>query len=66
MIVQQRQFRWKDELLPDPDPALHPNKVVEHYTELQYPEMLNSTITVASNTPELMIFDINLKNSSLG
>jgi PRTRC genetic system protein C len=39
----ERQFRYNNQTLPDPNPKLEPGGVVEHYATL-YPELTTCTI----------------------
>jgi PRTRC genetic system protein C len=40
----QRVFNYKKEKLQDPNPALSPVEVLDHYSDT-YPELVNATMT---------------------
>jgi PRTRC genetic system protein C len=61
-----RQFKWKKEIIPDPDSSLHPNEVVNYLSENEYPEMLNATVKYGKIEGDLESFEISLKGSDLG
>lgn len=64
--VMMRQFKFDNEIIPDPDPMMHPNEVVSYLTENGYPQMLNTTVKYDKEKDNLVIFQITHKGSSLG
>jgi len=61
-----RQFKWEKEILNDPNPSWHVNKVVEYFTDNGYPQMLNAMAKYDKETETAVIYSIGLKTSSLG
>lgn len=65
--VVRRQFKFKDEIIPDPNPSLHPNEVVTYLTDTTHPELLNATVQHGGEDEDgLITFNILLKGSNLG
>ena len=61
-----RQFKFKDEILNDPDTTMHVNQVVEFFTDNGYPEMLNCMAKYEQETETTIEYSIGMKTSSLG
>lgn len=58
VLIIPRVFKFKDELLEDPNEMFTPEDVLDHYSN-RYPELLNATVTGPSIHADKKVFEFN-------